>query len=85
MVHDLRMQSRWSDAHAREFVARYAAHGEDLALRVYTSRLIGEDADLVLHGGGEKPAFLSAAQPAPVAKTASPATTAHTTQEAPGG
>jgi hypothetical protein len=52
MVHDPRMQSRWSDAHAREFVARYAAHGEDLALRVYTSRLIGEDADLVLHGGG---------------------------------
>jgi NAD(P)-dependent dehydrogenase (short-subunit alcohol dehydrogenase family) len=41
--------------------------------------------NLVLHGGGEKPAFLSAAQPAPVAKTASPATTAHTTQEAPGG
>ena len=52
LVHDPRMQSRWSDAHAREFVARYAAHGEDLALRVYTSRLIGEDQDLVLHGGG---------------------------------
>jgi NAD(P)-dependent dehydrogenase (short-subunit alcohol dehydrogenase family) len=41
--------------------------------------------NLVLHGGGEKPAFLSAAQPAPVAKTASPATAGHTTQEAPGG
>jgi NAD(P)-dependent dehydrogenase (short-subunit alcohol dehydrogenase family) len=41
--------------------------------------------NLVLHGGGEKPAFLSAAQPAPVAKTASPVTTAHTAQEAPGG
>ena len=41
--------------------------------------------NLVLHGGGEKPAFLSAAQPAPVAKTASPVTTAHTTQEALGG
>src|SRR5437762_2659461 len=26
--------------------------GEDLALRVYTSRLIGRDPDLVLHGGG---------------------------------
>lgn len=41
--------------------------------------------NLVLHGGGEKPAFLAAAQPAPVIKTASPATAAPTTQEAPGG
>ena len=48
MVH-----SRWSDAEAQEFIARYAEqHGEDLALRVYTSRLIGRDQDLVLHGGG---------------------------------
>ena len=46
------MQSRWSDVEAREFVARYAEHGEDVALRVYTSRLIGQDPDLVLHGGG---------------------------------
>ena len=41
--------------------------------------------NLVLHGGGEKPAFLAAAQPAPVTKTAAPATAGHTTQEAPGG
>jgi NAD(P)-dependent dehydrogenase (short-subunit alcohol dehydrogenase family) len=41
--------------------------------------------NLVLHGGGEKPAFLAAAQPAPVAKTAAPAAAGHTTQEAPGG
>ena len=41
--------------------------------------------NLVLHGGGEKPAFLAAAQPAPATKTASPATAGHTTQEAPGG
>src|ERR1044071_9096645 len=27
-------------------------HGEDLALRVYTSRLLGGDPRLVLHGGG---------------------------------
>jgi rhamnose utilization protein RhaD (predicted bifunctional aldolase and dehydrogenase) len=27
-------------------------HGEDLALRVYTSRLLGRDPRLVLHGGG---------------------------------
>ncbi len=46
------MQSRWSDQEARVFVERYAEAGEDLALRVYTSRLIGQDEDLVLHGGG---------------------------------
>ncbi len=47
------MESRWSDREAAEFVARLAPRwGEDLALRVYTSRLIGRDPDLVLHGGG---------------------------------
>ena len=46
------MQSRWNDHDARAFVTRYAEHGEDVALRVYTSRLIGQDPDLVLHGGG---------------------------------
>jgi rhamnose utilization protein RhaD (predicted bifunctional aldolase and dehydrogenase) len=47
------MQSRWSDREAAEFVERLAPKwGEDLALRVYTSRLIGRDPDLVMHGGG---------------------------------
>jgi rhamnulose-1-phosphate aldolase/alcohol dehydrogenase len=46
------MQSRWSDAEAAEFVARYRGAGDDVALRVYTSRLIGRDPELVLHGGG---------------------------------
>ena len=47
------MKSRWSDPEAREFFDRYAARsGEALALRVYTSRLIGKDPDLVMHGGG---------------------------------
>jgi rhamnulose-1-phosphate aldolase/alcohol dehydrogenase len=47
------MHSRWSDAEAREFVDRLApVWGEDMALRVYTSRLIGRDPDLVMHGGG---------------------------------
>ena len=39
------MQSLWDDAEA----GRY--HGE-LGLRVYTSRLLGRDRSLVLHGGG---------------------------------
>jgi rhamnose utilization protein RhaD (predicted bifunctional aldolase and dehydrogenase)/NAD(P)-dependent dehydrogenase (short-subunit alcohol dehydrogenase family) len=48
------MHSLWSDAEAERFVDRYATEGvgRDLALRVYTSRLLGGDPKLVLHGGG---------------------------------
>lgn len=47
------MQSRWSDADARAAVARWGADaGEELALRTYTSRLLGDESALVLHGGG---------------------------------
>jgi rhamnose utilization protein RhaD (predicted bifunctional aldolase and dehydrogenase)/NAD(P)-dependent dehydrogenase (short-subunit alcohol dehydrogenase family) len=48
------MQNLWSDSDARAAVARYAAQGasEDLALRVYTTRLLGGEPRLVLHGGG---------------------------------
>ncbi|PSB36210.1 bifunctional aldolase/short-chain dehydrogenase [Aphanothece minutissima] len=48
------VQHRWSDAAAREAIARYGAQGvnEDLALRTYTARLLGADPELVLHGGG---------------------------------
>lgn len=47
------MNSRWSNDEASAFRDRYAGRwGEDLALRVYTGRLIGAESDLVLHGGG---------------------------------
>jgi rhamnulose-1-phosphate aldolase/alcohol dehydrogenase len=48
------MKSRWSDSEAQEYIARYSEKGvgEDLALRVYTTRLLGGDPKLVLHGGG---------------------------------
>ncbi|MBN9553954.1 MAG: class II aldolase/adducin family protein, partial [Alphaproteobacteria bacterium] len=48
------MQSRWSETEAREFVTRYAPKGvnADLAVRTYTTRLLGSDPRLVLHGGG---------------------------------
>ncbi len=48
------MESLWSDSEAESCVARYADKGigRDLALRVYTSRLLGGDPRLVLHGGG---------------------------------
>ena len=48
------MQSLWLDAEAERLIERYAAKGvgHDLALRVYTSRLLGGEPKLVLHGGG---------------------------------
>src|SRR4030095_16250670 len=47
------MESRWSEREAAEFVERLAPRWtEEMALRVYTSRLIGRDPDLVMHGGG---------------------------------
>lgn len=47
------MRSRWSDSEAQEFVLRYAKEwGEALALRTYSSRLLGSEGSLVLHGGG---------------------------------
>ena len=48
------MQSLWSGADAERMVERNAAEGvgHDLALHVYTSRLLGREPKLVLHGGG---------------------------------
>ncbi len=39
------MQSLWNDAEASQF-------SDELGLRVYTSRLLGREPNLVLHGGG---------------------------------
>src|ERR1700758_1317586 len=48
------MKSAWVDADARALVDRYAQQsiGPDLALRVYSTRLLGQNPKLVLHGGG---------------------------------
>jgi rhamnose utilization protein RhaD (predicted bifunctional aldolase and dehydrogenase)/NAD(P)-dependent dehydrogenase (short-subunit alcohol dehydrogenase family) len=47
------MKSQWSEEEAGRFVAQYASRwGEDLALRTYSSRLLGAEESLVLHGGG---------------------------------
>ncbi|CAN0037199.1 unnamed protein product [Discosporangium mesarthrocarpum] len=48
------MKSRWSDKAARAAIKSYAKQnvGEDLALRVYTTQLLGNDPRLVIHGGG---------------------------------
>ncbi len=51
------MKSAWSDADAAAAISLYTASrprscNEDVALRVYTSRLLGREPALVLHGGG---------------------------------
>ncbi len=48
------MKSAWKNSEAADYIARYAERsiGRDLALRVYTTRLLGRDPLLVLHGGG---------------------------------
>ncbi len=47
------MRNRWSDREAANLVGRYnEGISEDRALRVYTTRALGGDPGLVLHGGG---------------------------------
>ena len=48
------MLNRWSAAEARRVVDDYSRkdHNADVALRVYTSRLLGAEPALVRHGGG---------------------------------
>ena len=48
------MRSGWVDGEAQAAIEHYAGQGvgRDLALRVYSTRLLGREARLVLHGGG---------------------------------
>jgi len=46
------MRSAWVYRDADAAIARYGDVPRDLALRVYTTRLLGSDPRLVLHGGG---------------------------------
>ena len=48
------MKSGWVESEARATVDHYAAQGvaPDLALRIYSTRLLGRDPRLVLHGAG---------------------------------
>src|ERR1035437_7825694 len=49
-----KMKSAWVERDAKEAVDRYGKAGvaADLALRIYSTRLLGRDPRLVLHGGG---------------------------------
>lgn len=46
------MKSLYRAADAQAAIERWTAAGTDLALRTYTSRLLGAEPGLVLHGGG---------------------------------
>ncbi|RPJ61981.1 MAG: bifunctional aldolase/short-chain dehydrogenase [Acidobacteria bacterium] len=47
------MINSWNDTEAEAYKREFGpAFGEDLALRTYSSRLLGSDPELVLHGGG---------------------------------
>ena len=48
------MKNLWSDKQAQAYVEVCGDRGigEELALRLYSARLLGSDRDLVLHGGG---------------------------------
>ena len=48
------MENLWSERDAEAAVERYGTEGvnRDLALRTYTTRLLGSEPRLVIHGGG---------------------------------
>jgi len=46
------MKNKYDENEAQLYINSYANQPEELALRVYTSRLIGREDSLVLHGGG---------------------------------
>ena len=53
------MKNAFNETAANEFTGRYPGIPDELALRIYTSRLIGRDPGLVLHGGGNTSVKLS--------------------------
>ena len=48
------MKNNWSNNEAKKYISKYKklGHSKDMALRVYTTRLLGRNSELVLHGGG---------------------------------
>ena len=48
------MKNNWSNNESKKYIRKYKnlGYSKDLALRVYTTRLLGRNNELVLHGGG---------------------------------
>jgi rhamnose utilization protein RhaD (predicted bifunctional aldolase and dehydrogenase)/NAD(P)-dependent dehydrogenase (short-subunit alcohol dehydrogenase family) len=48
------LKNNWSNNDSKKYIRKYKnlGYSKDLALRVYTTRLLGKNNELVLHGGG---------------------------------
>ena len=48
------MKNNWSNNESKKYIRKYKnlGYSKDLALRVFTTRLLGRNNELVLHGGG---------------------------------
>ena len=48
------MKNNWSNNESKKYIRKYKnlGYSQDLALRVYTTQLLGRNSELVLHGGG---------------------------------
>ena len=48
------MKNLWNKSESLKYIRNYKKYkvSKDLALRIYTTRLLGKDPKLVLHGGG---------------------------------
>jgi len=48
------LKNNWSNNESKKYIRKYKnlGYSKDLALRVYTTRLLGKNNELVLHGGG---------------------------------
>ena len=48
------MKNKWNSAEAKKYIQKYKSKhvSKDLALRIYTTHLLGREKALVLHGGG---------------------------------
>jgi len=48
------LKNNWSNSDSKKYIKKYRSlgHSKDMALRVYTTRLLGRNSELVLHGGG---------------------------------
>ena len=48
------MKTNWSNQESKKYIKKYKrlGHSSEMALRVYTTRLLGRNSELVLHGGG---------------------------------
>ncbi len=48
------MKNKWNNSEAKKYISHYKKKkvSKELALRIYTTHLLGREKDLVLHGGG---------------------------------